>query len=77
MCRGSALRVGHAHCVVGIGDGVLGESLRWWSDYIDCNSEHPKKIAIKNIKKNIRGCTMLTRVVRVLYPGYREPPVTT
>jgi hypothetical protein len=43
---------------------MLGESLRWWLDYIACNSEHPNKICNKNIKKNIRGSMMSTRVTR-------------
>jgi hypothetical protein len=52
------------HCVVGVGvdDGVLGKSLWWWSDYVACNLEQPNKICKKNIKKNIRGSTMSTRV---------------
>jgi hypothetical protein len=50
--------------VVGVGDGMFRESLRWWSDYIACNSEHPNKICNKNAKKKIRGSTVLTRVTR-------------
>jgi hypothetical protein len=29
--------------VVGVRDGVLGESLRWWSNCITCNSEDKKE----------------------------------
>jgi hypothetical protein len=54
-CRGSTLRVGHAHRVVGVGDNVLGESLLWWSDYIVCNSEHPNKICNRKHKKEHLG----------------------
>jgi hypothetical protein len=52
--------------VIGVRDNVLGESLRWWSDYIACNSDHSNKISNKNIKKNIRGNTMSTRVTQRL-----------
>jgi hypothetical protein len=59
-CRGSALGVGHVCRVVGVDDCVLRESLRWWLDYIACNSDHPNKICNKNSKKNIRGSMMST-----------------
>jgi hypothetical protein len=52
------------HHVVGVSDGVLGESLWWWSNYIVCNSDHPNEICNKNFKKNIRGSTTLTKVTR-------------
>jgi hypothetical protein len=64
MCRGFILRVCHARHVVGVGDGVVRESMQLWSDYIAYNSERPNKICNKNIKKNIRGIMMSIRVTR-------------
>jgi hypothetical protein len=55
MCQGSALKVFHVHRVVNVGDGVLRERLRWWSDYIACNSEHPNKICNIKTSKKILG----------------------
>jgi hypothetical protein len=45
-------------------EGVLGESLRRWSDYIACNLDQPNKISNKNIRKNISSSMRSTRVTR-------------